>query len=331
MAKLFLSSAEQNIVVFKLWQSLRYGPRVLCTSLFILVGLAMQLYSRELLPGVVLVFLGNIFLLPSGYDNRVKVGKFDPKADWQEIKEYKLKEFLDKLRTVKKWDLSSMDISNGLGFFTFLLFAGGIALLTWFYFDEGEEIYLLLAVNGAVLLLPYWLTGLRSIGVNSTLALTNASRKVKIIFGILADKRIKQQLGKHQLDYFVLLKGKKDKAQLPVDFKFRVNINDRHNDFLGLYGQIVNNTVQGTVYPYFYTVMVAKKGFGLKDVYNRYRPVPRLVKEFKIQGDVEVMVIRLDTRQISRGYYTNNKQVKTIFLEGLRLAEQAAVKTSVID
>lgn len=326
MAKLFLNSAEQNIVVFKLWQSLGYKTRVLYCGLFILLGLAMQLYSKELLPGVVLVFLGNIFLLPSGYDNRVKVGKFDPQADWQEIKEYKLKEFLDKLRTVKKWDLSSMDISNGLGFFVFLLFTGGIVLLGWNYFEENESIYLLLAVNAAVLLLPYWVTGLRAIGVNSTIALTNASRKVKIIFALLADKRIKLLMGKHDVDYYVVLKGEEGKTQLPVDFKFRVNIKDRHKDFLGLYGQIVNNTVQGTVYPYFYTVMVAKKGFGLGEVYHGYQHDKKLVTEFNVQGDVEVMVIRQNTKKGSKGYYTNNKQVKTIFVEGLLLAEQAAVK-----
>ena len=50
------------------------------------------------------------------------------------------------------------------------------------------------------------------------------------------------------------------------------------------------------------------------------------MKEFKEEGDVEVFVIRQHTTRTS-GYHTKYKDVRRIFLEGLEVAEQAALKS----
>ncbi|MCK4765297.1 MAG: hypothetical protein KAW12_24060, partial [Candidatus Aminicenantes bacterium] len=317
MAKIFLDSAEQGIVVFKVWKSLAYKKRLLLSSVLILGGLFLQFYFMKLIPGVVLVFAGNLFLLPSGYDNRVKLGKYNPKAGWEQIGEHKLQEFLKLEKNIRKWDRSSIDISNGLGFFTFLLLAGVLGFLFLYSLEEGDRVLQMLAVNGAVLFIPHWFFGMRSI-----FTIPHVSRKIKLILGLLGREEVQAQVKRHDLDYFALLKG--EKTKVPDDVKFRVEIENRHKDFLGYYGQVVMNSVQSTPYPYFYVVLVAKRGFGLNHVYRKYTPDLKLLKEYKVQSDVEVLVIRQDTR-ITRGYFTPDKQVYKIFLEGLKLAETAAL------
>jgi hypothetical protein len=86
--------------------------------------------------------------------------------------------------------------------------------------------------------------------------------------------------------------------------------------------------VQGTSYPYFYVVLVARKGFGLRDAYSAHNAGHRVTKEFKYEGEVEVMVLRQETTKTS-GYHTKPAVANEIFYEGLELAEQVAVKAAV--
>lgn len=320
MAKMFLDSAEQGIVVFKIWKSLPYKIRILLGAGLVLIGLFVQLYLQDLVPGVAVVFIGNLFLLPRGFDNRVKIGTYKPKSGWEQVAEHKLTEFLALEKKIRRWDKSAIDISNGLGFFTLLILLGVLALLFWQSQELRSKRIEILVINAAVLFIPFWFTGLRS-----TFTMPDVTRKIKLILKLLSQPVIKERLKPHDVDHFFLLGGKKD-TRIPLDVKFRVNINDRHKDFLGLYGQIVLNHVQSTPYPYFYVVLVAKKGFGLEEVYKNYLHDPRkLVKEYKVQEDVEVLVIRQNTR-MARGYYTKEKQIVAILLDGLQLAEKAAKK-----
>ncbi len=319
MANIFLNSAEQGIVVFKVWQSLTYKKRILLSSALILTGLVLQILSKTLLPGVVLVFFGNLFLLPSGYDNRVKIGRYNPKAGWEEVGESKLTEFLQVDRKIRKWDRSSMDITNGLGFFTFLILVAALFILFLVSLEDNNKPLEIISVNGALLLVPFWITGVRS-----KFRLLKVTRKIDLILKLLSEEEVQARLKPHDADYYFLMGGEKE-TKVPVDVKFRVNIENRHPDFLGLYGQIVLNNVQNTSYPYFYVVIVARRNFGLDRVYKNYVPDKTMVKEYKIQSDVEVLVIRQKTTK-AKGYYTKDKQVLNIFSEGLRLAEQAAIK-----
>ena len=94
---------------------------------------------------------------------------------------------------------------------------------------------------------------------------------------------------------------------------------------MGLYGQVVTNDVNGTSYPYFYVVLVARKGFGLQPVFQAYRPPKKMTKEFKVEDDVEVFVIRQTTSKTS-GYHTKNKKMTAILKAGIALADQVAIK-----
>ncbi len=319
MAKLFLDSTEQGIVVFKIWKSLGYKKRIIICSFLIITGLCWQLLSRQLIPGVILVFLSNLMLLPSGFDNRVKIGRYDPASGWEKVERSKLDEFLLVDRKIRKWDVSSLDISNVLGCFSFLGVAGGLIILFLVSLAVGNRALVMISINAAVLLIPYWVTGLRS-----KFTVPEVTGKCKVIIKLLDMPDLQSRLARHKVEYFFLLGGE-EKIRVPGDVKFRVNIEKQHADFLGLYGQVVMNHVQSTPYPYFYMVLVAKPGYGLDRVFESYQPAPNIIKEYKVQGDAQVLVIRQNTKQTA-GYYTHHKHVYQIFLEGLSLAEKAAQK-----
>ena len=296
-----------------------YKTRLLISLGFILVGFIIQYLTYNILPGVVIIFLGNILLLPSGYNNRVNLGQFDPQSDWEKVGKHKLDELLTLDRKIRKWDKSTIDASNALGGCLFVILLGIIAFLAVYaFFESHNRTMQIITVDAAVLLIPYWLTGLRSIFTVPTL-----TRKIELINTLLS--QVEPQLQAHKVEYFLLLKGKD--TQVPMDVKFKVNINNQHKDFLGFYGQISLNNVQSTVYPYFYVVLVARKDFGLQQVYQAYTHSKKIVKEFKQQKDVEVLVVRKNTKVGSKGYYTGKKEVQYIFLEGLKRAETAAVKS----
>jgi hypothetical protein len=148
----------------------------------------------------------------------------------------------------------------------------------------------------------------------------NLLLKMKLIDRLLDNTN--QRLQNHQIEYFLFLKGKETKV--PGDLKFRVKFQNQKPGFLGFYGQIVTNAVSSKTYPYFYVVLVAKKEYGLKKAYHAFSPSNKITKEFKIENDVEVFVIRQTTTKRS-GYHTNDAVVKELFLLGLDIAEKVAI------
>jgi hypothetical protein len=84
----------------------------------------------------------------------------------------------------------------------------------------------------------------------------------------------------------------------------------------------VINEVDGKSYPYFYVVLVARKGYGLGKVHP-HSAAHNLLLEFKVQEETEVLVIRQKTTKTS-GYHTNPVMVKNIFEEGIRIGQKVA-------
>jgi hypothetical protein len=172
----------------------------------------------------------------------------------------------------------------------------------------------IIAYDAILLLGPHWITGIRT-----TLTKPNMILKISKFKELI--KKNHDVLSGHDIEYYMLLAG--DDGRIPDDVKIRIHIKGRHPDFLGLYGHIVTNEVNGTAYPYFYVVLVAKKGFGLEHAFNKFTPPKKITKEFKIEGDVEVFVIRQTTSETS-GYHTSDKQMGVILTEGVHLAENCS-------
>lgn len=307
---------NRRTIVFWIWKSLDYMPRVALSLVFVLAGFFMQFYWYSILPGIIPVFLGNLLLVVRGCDNRVDFGKYVPAAAWEKVDAAKITEIKTFHKKMRRWDLSIVDISNWLGGLIFVIVFSLLGIIFVAVFAEGDITWQIILLDAAVLLIPHWLTGKRSIQTVPDLL-----RKIKVIEKLLPD--LQDRLQRHRLEYFMLLKGKD--AKLPGDVKFRVGVHDRHPDFLGLYGQVVLNYVKSTPYPYFYVVLVARKGFGLHSYYKNYHAPSDITSEFKVEGDVEVFVIRQRTTRTS-GYHTKKQNIRFIFLEGLAQAEKAAIK-----
>ncbi|MDH3285986.1 MAG: hypothetical protein OEQ13_14735, partial [Acidobacteriota bacterium] len=145
--------------------------------------------------------------------------------------------------------------------------------------------------------------------------------KVEMIEGLLGELARWDPPG-HTVQLLMMLRG--HPAKIPGDVKFKVVPKDHHRDFLGMYGQVVLNEVQGSSYPYFYVVLAARKGFGLRDTWSAYTEPSNITAEFKPQDKVEVLVLRQTTTATS-GYHTEFGTAAWILAQGLRLAEKAAL------
>jgi hypothetical protein len=322
----FLSADQQAIVVFHLWRSLAYWKRLGLSLGCILFGILLQwVWPSVFWLGLPFLLAGNLFLVVGGYDNRISFGKYAPEAEWEPVDEDKLAEVEHLVTQMRRWDRSLCDVTNRLGMVTFVLVFCVLLGLYIFGKSEGELAMIILSVDGAALLLPHWVTGQRDIMIQPKLLL-----KLKVLKKLL--KQMHEQVEPYQVEYLMLFKGRDDR-KIPTDLKFRVNFPEQAPDFLGLYGQVVVNTVKGKRYPYFYVVLVAKQGYGLEEAYQQYRPPDQgfllfasrnIVKEFQREGDVEVLVLRQKTTRKS-GYHTKASAVRRIFEEGLTRAAEVAV------
>lgn len=301
---------DRGIVVFKLWPGLGYNTRMALSFLLIAAGFGLQAAAGQLVAGVVLLALGNAFLLVSGYDNRVDFGRWDPAATWERTDAGKLGELSRLDRAIKRWDTSLLDATNTSGALLFLVVSGSLAAAAVFM----PGFWSVLAVDALVLFVPHWVTGVRQILTRPQLVI-----KVDVIREALA--ALSDELAAHQVHALLLLEG--GDTKVPADVKFKVDVAGHAADFLGLYGQVVLNEVQGTSYPYFYVVLVARRGFGLRALHDAFHPPHGLVKEFKNQRDVEVMVLRQFTTKTS-GYHTQPGTVHRTLRAGIELAEAVA-------
>lgn len=335
MSKIFLSKEEQNIVAFKFLKSLPYFARMFICISMLLLGLLLQFFFIEYyIIGCIFLFIGNLFLLVDGYDNRVKFGAFDPSSKWDRVEKEKFTELIQMQQTINKWDISTTDCSNSLG--CFLMVVVLAACVGVIYLGNSMRIkpLFVLGIDAVILLLPHWITGLRRA---STVIGMDISKKIDVIQKVIA--ACSKELKNHKIEYYMLLSGKGD-TKVPKDVKFKVELKDHHPDFLGLYGQVVMNNVQGNLYPYFYTVLVAKKGYGMKvekgsvvgfkkiaggGFLSKLIPTPTLTRSLKKQKDVEVLVIRQTTTKKS-GYHTEPLAAKNILLTGLKSAEVNAYR-----
>jgi hypothetical protein len=306
---------ERGIVVFWLLPSLTYGTRLGAGLTLAAAGIVMQVVSGAILPGAVLLAAANLLLLIRGYDNRVDLRGFDPAVEWERVELDQLGELAALDRRIRRWDRSALDVSNGVGLVVFVVVVGVLGWLTVAFPGDPRT----LAIDGLVLLVPHWLTGIRRILVKPKLLV-----RVEAIRAVLDGAR--HRLARHRVQLLMLLRG--GEVRIPDDVKFRVDPPDKHEDFLGLYGQVVINDVQGTSYPYFYVVLVARAGFGLQEICESYDPPGEILKEFKVQDQVEVMVIRQRATKTS-GYHTKPEVAAHIFREVLDVAERIAEGVSV--
>ena len=299
----------RDSVVFWVLPGMIYSRRMLIAFGLIVLGLLLQWYSGEVFAGVFPLIAGNALLLVKGYDNRVEFAGFSPSSQWQKVERSRLAELKAFDKKVRRWDRSFVDITNGWGLFTFVLLVF-LLVLMHIGFSESSRYRLLEAipVDMAILFLPHWFTGTRRI-----LRLPGLLIKSETLERVLQE--VDPERRGCTVDVLMLLKGKESK--LPADIKIKIEPKNAPEGFLGLYGQVVINAVQGKSYPYFYVVLVARPGMGLSALAGTFSPPDDVVKEMRTQEGVKVLVIRQHTTKRS-GYHTRPERVRELLELGMQ-------------
>ncbi|MCU0725700.1 MAG: hypothetical protein MUE73_07925, partial [Planctomycetes bacterium] len=281
------AAADRGIVVFRFLPGLAYSARLFAAFVLVLAGLALQAATWPVAEapaffGLAILFAGSLLLSVKGYDNRVDLGGYKAEAEWQKVERERLADVVALHDRMRKWDASALDVTSGFGCLVFLLLAGSLVFLM--FAAEGGPVTLL-ALDAAALLLPHWVTGVRSI-------LTRPQLVVRARFLEAVLDATEPWTREFKVDVLSLLQGRETK--LPADFKLKLMPAEPPEGFLGLYGQLVVNSVNGTAYPYFYSVLTARRGFGLGR-FDHGVDLDGVIVEYKEESDVEVLVIRQAT------------------------------------
>jgi len=306
---------KQDSVKFYVLKSLSYSTRMIIYLLFIAFGFIIQYVMMNAWPGAIFLICATVLNLVRGYDSRARLKAFEPDTQWTTVDMGRIYEIENLEKKAKKWDRDVLDISNGLGAFVFILLILGLfilsSVLSGFY--EFAEVRSILLTDTIILILPMWFNGIRRI-----LTQNNLRIKIDIIKSVEEYFRTVKLEGEHFKPALMLARDKTGKS-MPKDVRFTITFDDMPADFYGIQAQININLVQGTGYPYFYCVIPAKTGFGLREHLNKIPRDKNVIIEFQHDVQAEVIVIRQYTTQTS-GYHTKPKSCRYILAVAIHAA-----------
>ncbi len=312
----FPAPEHQGIVTFYVARSLPYATRVVLIWLFLIAGFGLQWMMVSVFPGVPFLIAAVSLILAKGYDSRVRLKTLQIDPNWTQVTMDQIRE-LDQLRKKnRQWDKDALDISNPMGFFTFILIGGAAAMFAvgMGIVAQDPNITVILLTDTIILLVPVFFTGMKFILKQPALAIkVDLMLKLATFFDSI----------KKPAEEFVpsmMLAQSKDAKSVPSDVKFSIRIPGLPSELYGLQAQININMVQGHSYPYFYCVIVSKSGFGLSKYPDRISLDANIICEYQQDDDAEVLIIRQHTTKKS-GYHTQLpvcQRILTIALNAVR-------------
>jgi hypothetical protein len=338
------SPEKQDIVQFYFGKSLSYKVRLVLIYAFVIGGLLTQLLlfdrfaetgssfiSPNIWIGAVLMIIGVSLGLVRGYNNRFDTPVYVADLKWLPTTMDKLDEIAKLEKRIVKWDRAALDITNGIGITAFI----GLGVLFGFlffvflsresYLEYTYKLYYPLAcwlfIDVNILFLPFWITGIRKILRQPDLVVKATNiQKLADYFDLI------KQEGESLVPEFNI--SEKKASAVPQDARITVQFKNKKEGFYNLMGQVCINNVQGTSYPYFYCVIVAKEGYGLMKTEKYFDPLAaaakgsKIIKETKIEKGVEIIIIRQYTTARS-GYHTNPATAQDILNISLEMARKA--------
>ncbi len=301
---------------FILFPSMPFWLRALLSFILLLFIFTFQL------AGLTLLWIGLFVLLALLNWVRaveIEMPRFIPnQADWKEVTEREFSMAIEKALQVKRWRLGLQKKFAVAVALLFIFWIGGILVLTslpsfasWLFADKAR-VYT--AIDLLLLSALAFFTGNRKLWEPEDFAEKLLALKTAWDF-------LKQNREPERSDSIQLLVRKTKGGYVPVDAKLFCRYRKGDEGFYGVQIQVSVNKVQNRKYPYLYAVLVAKLGFGLKERAEGAALPSWLLREYKKEREVEIIVLRQRTSK-SGGYHTPESRIKEIVGAALLLAKK---------
>ena len=259
---LFPPPEKQGEIAFVIAKSMPYRPRMAVVAAALLCGLLVQfLFSFWI--GLGLLLLASLMGMVKGYDAKPATSA---EVKWERVTPDEYRKVREKADALKNWDTDAFDGTNTAGAVMFFLVA--VACLIIYQpvssaLNLPDGFWVFPAIDGAVLLVPLWTTGVREYLRKDQLLI-----KIKLLEEMLSrlaepsDVQVFPMLG---------LQAAGEGKTAPCDARLMVKLVGAPEEFMGLQVQVSINSVKGTDFPYLYCVLIAKKGAGFLDGYEKFR------------------------------------------------------------
>ena len=306
--------SREPVLQFALLKRLAYRTRMTVVAVLVGVGMILQVATLNVLPGVPFLLAAVAVSWVVGFDNKLDRRGLRTDGAWRRVPFERVRSIVSLDADIRRWDQSALDVSSTLGCAVMLvaiafLCAASVACLAAY----GLGAAAIVAVDGAVLLVLQWFSGMRTVDRKPDLVLK--AQHLAAVVG--AEREAIDAAG--TLHAQLLLRGQ-DAGATPDDARLLVDVKDPPCDLLAVQGQVVLNRVQGTPYPYFYCVVVADAAAGLADFAAPLAPGgDGITIEVKRESDVHVVVVRQTTSKTS-GYHTKPDASSRLLEGALQIA-----------
>lgn len=279
-------------------------------------GIVLQLVTGNFWIGAALIACASLIMVNKGVDSRLHIERFHHNTEWKSSTRQQIEEIISMDRKLRRWDRSGFEVTSCLGglLFFVVLIVGFIIVIIGI--EESDQNISFFGGNFLILFVPHFLSGFRRYDM--------ASRVLIYARNCLKAADMVTELNKSiKVGYLTLLAEKaKTKVLYPKEVKLKLTMDGSPEAFLGCYGQLSINKVGATDFPYFYTVLIFKPEFELKNKFKRIQLRNQsMLKEYSTEKDVEVLVLRQVTTRTS-GYSTNDKAVRGILAQTLEVYQQ---------
>ncbi|HEX7320227.1 MAG TPA: hypothetical protein VF399_07720 [bacterium] len=289
----------------------KISPRLrnILSFLLVMIGYALQTTGRSF-------FIGLPFLIGCFLINLIKGVSIKSETSseyvWEEVTPERIELVYQHCQKIKKFK------SAGIGCFIGLIFSAVFLFSVLAPALVGKNGILPFGLTVAVIDTIILFAGLFVSGNKSAWMPNNMDVKTAVVRRLINLPVITKDPSLKVAPFLEI--GKTKTGSFPHDTRMLVKFTDAPEAFIGVQGQISINTVKSTVYPYFYTVIIAKHEF---DLFKKLgQPELRNITiENKKTEEVDVVVIRQTTTKTS-GYHSDDKVQDYILENSISLAKK---------
>ncbi|HNX80612.1 MAG TPA: hypothetical protein PKL77_00500 [Candidatus Omnitrophota bacterium] len=309
---LFPEQQRWGDIKFIFAKDMQYDERAWCIVGFLAAGVFLQFFVN-FWAGFCAFIIGTSLSLVRGYRVTARLKGVE---EWAQVTPDEYEKVKEKDAQLRRWDLDFFDITNHRGVAVFVL-VGLFCFVIWktFIIKGFYRIAFYWVLDCIVLIIPHWVTGIRSY-----------LKKDKLIIKIgILKKIIAYLVSPEDIQVLPMLATQEvvGKGRIPTDARLMLRFLNAPDYFLGVQVQVSINTVEGTDYPYLYCVILAKSGAGLAILKTDDMDIPlqRVTLENQVSEDVDVLVVR-QTTSANSGYDTNELDCRRLLDTAVGLARR---------